>query len=205
VRINLMLLEGATVMVATGKGCLIDRRDQRTAECTALCGPDCTATASTSGQRLRQILYIGEHGLAAAALDTAIDDIRAATAERAQIFGLTGALVLTKMGFAQLLEGPYAEVETCLAALKCDPRHANALLIEEGDVGARQFNGWSVSYADPASFVGRTTFRAIAGAALGTRSDIDRLVWLMLKAGGCSDDDLGIALQAVADQARSSA
>ncbi len=185
--------------------CRIEPGDARAAADHVPCGPDCTAIAGVSAQRLHQILYVGEHGLVDTSLDTCIDGIRAETAERAQRYGLTGALIVTKTGFAQMLEGPRADVEKCLSALQSDPHHANALLVEERTVDARQFSGWSVSYADPASFVGRTTFRAIAGAALGTRCDIDRLVWLMVEAGGCSDDSLDAALQAVADQARTSA
>jgi hypothetical protein len=192
-------------MASRCTGCLVDRRGQRTAECDLRRGASCTATAGSAGRRFHQILYLGEHGLSDATLDRAIDEIRAGTAERARIFRLTGALILTKNVFAQLLEGPRDEVEKCLAVLRSDPRHANALLVEEGAVGARQFNDWSLSYADPASFVGRMTFRAIAGAALGARREIDRLVRLMLEAGGRSDDDLGAALQSVADRARSSA
>ena len=80
-----------------------------------------------------------------------------------------------------------------------------ALLVEEGAVGARQFSGWSVSYADPASFVGRMTFRAIAGAALGARQDINRLVRLMLETGGRNDNELEAALQPADLQAHTSA
>ena len=197
----LMLLEGATVMVSKCTGCLVERRGQRTAECDWRSGASCATTAGPDGRRFHQILYLGEHGLSDATLDRAIDEIRAGTVERARIFRLTGVLLLTKNIFAQLLEGPRDEVEKCLAVLRSDPRHANALLVEEGPVGARQFSGWSVSYADPASFFGRTTFRAIAGAALGGRGDINRLVRLMLEAGCCSDDGLEAALQAVVDQA----
>ncbi|TFU03310.1 BLUF domain-containing protein [Polymorphobacter arshaanensis] len=196
-----MLLEGAAVMVAKCTGCLIERRDQRTVDCNLRSGASCAATTGPTGRRFYQVLYLGEHGMSDAALDGFIDDIEAKTAERARTFRLTGALMLTKNVFAQLLEGPRDEVEECLAGLKSDPRHANALLVEEGAVGARQFSGWSVSYADAASFIGRTMFRAIAGAALGGRGDINRLVRLMLEAGDCNDVGLDAALQAVADQA----
>ena len=201
----LMLLEGATVMVARCTGCLIARRDQRTAECNGCGRANCAPAAGADDRRLHQILYLGEHGLPGATLDAVVDDIRAETAERAQMFGLSGALMLTKRGFAQLLEGPRAEVENCLAALRSDPHHANALVLEEGDVGVRQFDGWSVSYADPASFVGRVTLRAITSAAFGARNEINRLVRLMLETGGRRNDNLGAALQSVAGQAQTSA
>jgi hypothetical protein len=149
--------------------------------------------ANPAGWRFYQILYLGEHGLADDTLDSCIDDIRAETAARARSFRLTGALMMTKRGFAQLLEGPRAEVENCLAALRSDPRHDNGLLLEEGGVGARQFDGWSVSYADPASFVGRMTFRAIKSAAFGRRGEINRLVRLMVEADVREDGDFDAA------------
>ena len=200
-----MLLEGATVMVAMCSGCMIARRDQQTADCNERCGSDCVALTSTGGERLHQILYLGEHELPAATLDAVIDDIRAETADRAQMFGLTGALMLTKRGFAQLLEGPRAEIESCLAALRSDPRHANALVLQEGDVGARQFGGWSVSYADPASFVGRVTLRAITSAAFGARGEINRLVRLMVETGTRSDGDIGAAPPSAGSQSLTAA
>ncbi len=86
-------------------------------------------------QHLHQALYVGEHGLVDASLDTCIDGIRAETAERAQRFGLTGALIVTKTGFAQMLEGQPADVEKCLSVLQADPHHTNALLVEERTVG----------------------------------------------------------------------
>lgn len=189
-------------MATICNGCLIAQRGQQTAHCNAGRARTCKSMACSPGTRLHQILYLGEVGLSGATLDEAIDDIRSGTAERARMFGLSGALMLTKSGFAQLLEGRRAEVEMCLAALRSDPRHADALLIEEGPVGARQFGGWSVSYADPASFVGRMMFQAIAAAALGARRDINRLVRVMLESSAGSDSDLEAARPAAGHQVR---
>lgn len=189
-------------MATTCIGCLIARRGQESDDCDGERGADCAATAGTTGWRFYQFLYLGEHELSPAVLDSAIDDIRAETAARARSFRLTGGLMMTKRGFAQLLEGPRAEVENCLAALRSDPRHANGLLLEAGGVGARQFDGWSTSYADPASFVGRMTFRAITASALGARGDINRLVRLMVKADAPHDHDIDAAALDPVDHAR---
>ena len=186
-------------------GCLIERRGQRTADCDGERGRNCAATSNSTGRRFYQILYLGEHELADDTLDCCIDDIRAETAARARAFRLTGGLMLTKRGFAQLLEGPRAEVEKCLAALRSDPRHANGLLLEEGGVGARQFDGWSTSYAGPASFVGRMTFRAITAAAFGARGEINRLVRLMVEADIRDSGDIDAPALDAGDQALTAA
>lgn len=57
-------------------------------------------------------------------------------------------------------------------------------------MGARQFDGWSTSYAGPASFVGRMTFRAITAAAFGARGEINRLVRLMVEADVRDNGDI---------------
>ena len=61
--------------------------------------------------------------------------------------GITGALLFSADGFVQVLEGPVAAVEATFERIKCDPRHADVVVLEAGMVPARDFEGWSMAYA----------------------------------------------------------
>jgi hypothetical protein len=58
-----------------------------------------------------------------------------------------------------------------------------------------------VSYAGPASFVGRTTFRGINAAACGARGEINRLVRLMVEADAPDVGDIDAVALAVGGHA----
>lgn len=68
---------------------------------------------------------------------------------------LTGALIFTGSNFAQILEGPAEAVETMMAAIESDPRHADVLVAERLAVTDRLFDQWSMAYFGRVRFVER--------------------------------------------------
>ncbi|MBL8650862.1 MAG: BLUF domain-containing protein [Sphingopyxis sp.] len=75
----------------------------------------------------------------------------AAMVERAQANnardGLTGALIYNGQNFMQLLEGPVARVEACLARIRGDLRHNGMIEIRRRLVEERDFAEFSMLYS----------------------------------------------------------
>jgi hypothetical protein len=60
---------------------------------------------------------------------------------------LTGALIYNGQNFMQLLEGPVAKVEACLARIRADRRHNGMIEIRRRRVTAREFAGFAMLYS----------------------------------------------------------
>jgi hypothetical protein len=60
---------------------------------------------------------------------------------------ITGALMLGKAAFAQVLEGPGAPLDETFARIAVDPRHDGIEMIENGPAERRAFAGWTMAYA----------------------------------------------------------
>ncbi|WP_260580749.1 BLUF domain-containing protein [Sphingopyxis sp. PET50] len=61
--------------------------------------------------------------------------------------GLTGALIYNGQNFMQLLEGPVAGVEACLARIRADLRHHGMIEVRRRLVDVREFADFSMLYS----------------------------------------------------------
>ncbi len=61
--------------------------------------------------------------------------------------GLTGALIYNGQNFMQLLEGPVAKVEACLARIRADRRHCGMIEIRRRLIEEREFADFSMHYS----------------------------------------------------------
>ena len=61
--------------------------------------------------------------------------------------GVTGALLFSPECFAQVLEGPIAEVETLFERIQCDSRHSDVVILMSERGVPRQFGEWAMAYA----------------------------------------------------------
>jgi len=79
--------------------------------------------------------------------------------------GITGLLIYkltpsaNRGNFMQLLEGEKADVQKAFERIKADRRHHTKIVLEEGEIAARNFPDWSMGFrnideADLASFEG---------------------------------------------------
>lgn len=59
--------------------------------------------------------------------------------------GITGALVHTGSDFAQVLEGPEAEVSRVMASILIDPRHDRVSIIRRDQIEERSFPNWGMA------------------------------------------------------------
>ena len=61
--------------------------------------------------------------------------------------GLSGALLFTATGFAQVLEGPLDAIETTFERIQVDLRHADVTVLSLQPVERRSFAAWSMAFA----------------------------------------------------------
>ena len=62
--------------------------------------------------------------------------------------GVTGVLCFSGGVFMQVLEGPTAAVQALLARIAADTRHQGLVTLDAGPLATRQFEAWSMGYAD---------------------------------------------------------
>jgi hypothetical protein len=95
---------------------------------------------------------------------------------------ITGALLFTASGFAQVLEGPREVVEQAFERISADPRHADVTVLSFTPTERRSFPEWSMAFsgqalhaaADPLAPV--LDDAASAGPRATTGSDVLRLL-----------------------------
>ncbi|WP_409333064.1 BLUF domain-containing protein [Trujillonella humicola] len=105
-----------------------------------------TDTTATGGPpSLHRLLYRSHSRLDPAEREAAIADVfRVARSNNARA-GITGALLLTDHWFAQVLEGPAADVQALYERIRRDPRHEDVTLIDAGEVSEPVFSRWAMA------------------------------------------------------------
>ena len=83
-------------------------------------------------------------GREAAALASILAEARAYKA----VAGITGVLLHSPDGFAQVLEGSLAAVGATFERIQNDPRHGEVAVLEAGPSGARLFAGRTMAAVD---------------------------------------------------------
>lgn len=110
---------------------------------------------------LLRVVYISRRCFAADAAARELTDILAASRLNNPRCGVTGALLVSPRGFAQVLEGPVAAVGDTFERIQCDPRHDDVTVLTLEPVAARQFGDWAMACCDGAEVLSR------AGITLG--------------------------------------
>jgi hypothetical protein len=75
-----------------------------------------------------------------------IDAIVEVARSRNAALDVTGALVFTRLHFAQILEGSAAAVDELMRSIEADPRHTDVDVVDVRDSSGRHFAGWSLAY-----------------------------------------------------------
>ena len=105
-------------------------------------------------ESLYSLAYVSRSALPGTPAETAaeIAAILATARRNNHRLGVTGALLYSDGGFAQVLEGPRSAVEAIYEVIACDPRHTGLTLRHFHPVETRSFAAWDMGYAgdDPA-------------------------------------------------------
>ena len=76
-----------------------------------------------------------------------VRDILSAARARNQRDNVTGALLFTASGFAQVLEGTRETVESTFERISADPRHADVTVLSFTPTDHRSFPDWSMGFS----------------------------------------------------------
>ena len=96
-----------------------------------------------------------------------VDDILARSRVNNARDEITGALLFNSGCFAQVLEGPLANVETAFERIQQDERHGDVSLLTLEPIAARSFPNWAMG------FVGQSADTAQRFGQVGTASGFD--------------------------------
>jgi hypothetical protein len=101
--------------------------------------------------------------------------------------GVTGVLIATNMGFAQVLEGDTASIDQIFGSIRRDARHEDVTVLSDEDIVRRRFEQWSLAYSGPSSYVAGH-LEPLLGEPLKNpvEADVRRLTKLMNEFGRSS-------------------
>ena len=71
--------------------------------------------------------------------------------KRNDLFGVTGMLLYHSGSFLQVIEGPDEGIEAIYRSISRDPRHIANKLLSRKNVTRREFEGWSMGFANTTS------------------------------------------------------
>ncbi len=95
---------------------------------------------------LYSIAYVSRSLLEGNLSETLEQLVRRASTSNAKA-GLTGALICSPSFFAQVIEGPEAELEETFERIQMDRRHCDIEVLYLTPIGARQFGNWGMASA----------------------------------------------------------
>ena len=105
--------------------------------------------------QLRSLLYVSRILIPIEDRPTEIDRFVAVSTARNRTLNITGALIVTKSRFAQVLEGPDSAIEELMTSIRRDPRHGELAVVFDRAIAGRRFDGWSMAYSGNAEYVTR--------------------------------------------------
>jgi hypothetical protein len=104
---------------------------------------------------LYRLIYCSRNVILQAVPDTGmtgqLDAILVASRRRNEVDNVTGALLFTASGFAQVLEGPREIVEQTFERINADPRHADVTVLSFTPTERRSFPDWAMGFSGQTS------------------------------------------------------
>jgi hypothetical protein len=98
--------------------------------------------------------------------------------------GVTGVLIATNAGFAQVLEGDAASIDQIFGSIRRDTRHEDVAVLAYEDIVRRRFEEWSLAYSGPSSYVAGHLEPLLGGRQKNpVDADVQRLTKLMYEFG----------------------
>jgi len=134
---------------------------------------------------ISSLLYVSQSLLTPANEEAEVASI--VTVARSRNLGLriTGVLISTVAGFAQILEGSTSAIDELMISIHRDPRHTNIRVLTYGPIERRRFAVWSLGYSGPSSYLAARIKPLLNDPnAVGAASQMERLARLMSEFAG---------------------
>ncbi|WP_158808960.1 BLUF domain-containing protein [Beijerinckia sp. L45] len=132
---------------------------------------------------VKSLLYVSRSLVASGTASIEIDGIAATSIARNRRLGVTGILLATPSGFAQILEGEAASIDEVFGSILRDVRHKDVTVLSYEPVVRRRFERWSLPYFGRSSYVAGHLEPFLAGNMLGATEAEQRLMDLMYEFG----------------------
>jgi hypothetical protein len=100
----------------------------------------------------RSLLYVSRSLLQPGTAAIELDRIVVTSRLRNQRLCITGVLIGTDVGFAQILEGEAASIDDIFKSICRDTRHRDVTVLWDKRA-RRRFEQWSMAYTGPSSYV----------------------------------------------------
>lgn len=133
------------------------------------------------GTGLISLIYVSKATLGTVSTDTDLAALLNSARKHNAARAISGALIFTGAGFAQILEGEAEPVHELLDKILLDSRHSEVVVLREWFIDERLFEDWALAYAGPSAYVARVMAKPLAEALCGTSPDIGQLVRLLVQ------------------------
>lgn len=134
-------------------------------------------------ERLYSLTYLSRLRMAdsRAALRASVLNILESSRANNRVLGITGVLLFSGVGFAQVLEGRNPDIERVFARIRADHRHQDVTVINEQAISERSFGEWHMAYVQAPETGDANLFEpAIAGTVslerVGTTLEAQRII-----------------------------
>lgn len=132
----------------------------------------------------KSLLYVSRSLLNPDNFSMEVDRIVATSRARNLRLRVTGGLIATIDGFAQILEGETASIDEIFGYIFRDVRHTDVTVHSYHHITRRRFEQWSLAYSGPASYVaGHLEPLLNVSSPTPTGADVQRLEKLMFEFG----------------------
>ncbi len=132
--------------------------------------------------KIIQLRYASKSAIVERDSTAAVADILKVARVRNARAGITGALALHNSRFAQILEGPEAEVNRLFDTISQDTRHLNVELQEIRTIDKQLFDGWSMALVGNEGEADLPLFASATGIVRAKRLNISPEQEAMLQA-----------------------
>lgn len=101
-------------------------------------------------ERLYSLSYVSRLQVpdSAAALRAGVLNILEVSRRNNRARGITGALLFSGAGFAQVLEGRNADIQKVFLGIRRDHRHRDVTVLNEQAISERSFGEWSMAHVE---------------------------------------------------------
>lgn len=104
---------------------------------------------------LTSLLYVSRRLVGAADEAFELRSIVSVAQERNAAIGVTGALILARNHFAQVLEGKGSAIDELMLSIQKDGRHTGINVVDVAELSERRFPKWTMAYSGPSTYVSR--------------------------------------------------
>lgn len=148
-----------------------------------------TMKRASLGATLYRLIYCSRNVIPGIDLEREIHDILDVARRSNSVAKITGAMLLTVSGFAQVLEGPRDAVERTLERISDDVRHTGLMVLSFAPTQRRCFPEWAMGFHGQASMLADPLAHLLANPRLAgpratTGSDVLRLLESVVRQEG---------------------